>query len=228
MPFSLTMPGANVGSRPAPNPGAGPAAAPRSLWRKRIAVASRWLHIYLSMISFGVVLFFSATGLTLNHADKLSGKERVTRYTGVIAPAAMLAHTTNGAGPDHAAIAAQLRREHGIHGNLTDARDDPDQVSLSFKGAGYSADAFIDRPGGKYQVIETHFGAVAALNDLHRGAVTGKAWSWVIDVSAVLLVLVSLTGLTLLFFVYKRRTSGLVVAAIGIAVTVLIARLFAM
>ena len=128
-----------------------------SPWQKRIAVASRWLHLYLSMVSFGVVLFFSATGLTLNHADKLSGKERVTHYTGVIAPSAIQAQ------PDHAAIAAQLRREHNLRGNLTDTRDDPDQVTLSFKGAGYTADAFIDRPGGKYQVIETRFGAVARL-----------------------------------------------------------------
>lgn len=176
------------------------------------------------MVSFGVILFFAATGLTLNHADKLGGKERVTRYTGTIAPAAMQAE----AGPDHAAMAAQLRREHGIHGNLTDARDDSDQVTLSLKGAGYTADAFIDRPSGTYQVIETRFGAVAVLNDLHRGAVTGKAWSWVIDASAILLVLVSLTGLCLLFFVYKRRVSGVIVAAIGVAVAVLIAQLFAM
>lgn len=174
------------------------------------------------MVSFGVILFFAATGLTLNHADKLSGKERVTRYTGVIAPAAIQPQ------PDHTAIAAQLRREHNLHGNITDTRDDPDQVTLSFKGAGYSADAFIDRSGGKYQIIETRFGAVAALNDLHRGAVTGKTWSWVIDASAVLLILVSLTGLCLIFFVYKRRASGLILAAIGIAVTALIARLFAM
>ena len=54
-----------------------PPASPRNALRKRIAVVSRWLHIYLSMASFGVVLFFSATGLTLNHADKLSGKERM-------------------------------------------------------------------------------------------------------------------------------------------------------
>ena len=197
--------------------------APRGTWRKRIAVSLRWLHLYLSMVSFGVILFFAATGLTLNHADKLSGKERVIRYTGLIAPAAMQARP----GPDHAAIAAQLRREHGIRGAITDTRDDTDQVTLSFKGAGYSADAFVDRPRGTYQVIETRFGAVAALNDLHRGAVTGKTWSWVIDASAVLLVLVSLTGLCLLFFVYKRRTSGLIILAIGGALAMIVAHFIA-
>ena len=201
-----------------------PAQQRKAVWRKRTAVVSRWLHIYLSMVSFGVVLFFSATGLTLNHADKLSGHDRVARYTGIIAASAM--HP--GGEPDDLAIAEQLRRDHNIRGNVSDPRNDTDQVSLSFKGAGYTADAFIERPSGKYQIVETRSGAVATLNDLHRGVVTGKAWSWVIDISAVLLVLVSLTGLVLLFFVYKRRVSGLIVGAVGIALIWLIARLFAM
>ncbi len=29
----------------------------------------RWLHIYLSMLGLAVVLFFSVTGITLNHPD---------------------------------------------------------------------------------------------------------------------------------------------------------------
>lgn len=196
----------------------------RPLWRKRVAVVSRWLHIYLSMFSFAIVLFFSATGLTLNHADKLSGHDRTSRSTGIISPSAM--HP--GGEPDDLAIAEQLRRDLNLRGTVTDTRNDPDQVSLSFKGAGYTADVFVERPSGRYQVIETRSGAVATLNDLHRGVVTGKAWSWVIDASAVLLVLVSLTGLVLLFFVYKRRVSGLVVAGIGGFLVVLIARMLAM
>ena len=33
----------------------------------------RWLHIYLSMFSLAVVLFFSVTGITLNHPDWFFG-----------------------------------------------------------------------------------------------------------------------------------------------------------
>jgi len=66
--------------------------------------------------------------------------------------------------------------------------------------------------------LETRNGLVAVLNDLHKGRDSGRGWSVVIDVSAVLLTLVSLTGLLLLFFVYKRRTSGLILAAAGAAV----------
>ncbi len=58
-------------------------------------------------------------------------------------------------------------------------------------------------------------GLVAVLNDLHKGRDTGKAWARVIDVSAVLMVLVSLTGLLLIFFLAKKRFSGLLVAVAG-------------
>ena len=29
----------------------------------------RWLHIYLSVFSLAAILFFSVTGITLNHPD---------------------------------------------------------------------------------------------------------------------------------------------------------------
>jgi hypothetical protein len=88
-------------------------------------------------------------------------------------------------------------------------------VTVSFKGPGYAADAFVDRDKDTYELVETRNGFVAVLNDLHKGRDAGPGWSLLIDVSAVLLTLVSLTGLVLLFFVYKRRTSGLILTAAG-------------
>ena len=37
--------------------------------RRMLASWSRWAHIYLSMFGLAVILFFSVTGLTLNHPD---------------------------------------------------------------------------------------------------------------------------------------------------------------
>ncbi len=41
--------------------------------RRRLAVRTaavmRWLHIYVSLFGLAAVLFFSVTGLTLNHPD---------------------------------------------------------------------------------------------------------------------------------------------------------------
>ena len=188
--------------------------------RKNLAVISRWLHLYLSMVSFAVILFFAVTGFTLNHAERLGGHDRVTRYIGVIPTPAMQAQ----GGPDKLAIVEQLRREHAVRGGVSDVRNEDDQTTISFKGPGYTADVFVERPSGKYQLIETRTGAISVLNDLHRGASTGKAWSIVIDVSAILLTLVSLTGLLLLFFVYKRRVSGIILAVAGAVVVFLVVR----
>lgn len=179
--------------------------------RKGTAKVTRWLHIYLSMLSFAVVFFFAATGITLNHAEWFSRHVQTTHYRGIV-PAALL-HESTDQQPDKLGLVELLRNRHKIHGSVSDFRVEDSQISISFKGPGYAADAFIDATNGSYDLAETRNGFVAILNDLHKGRDTGSVWSMVIDVSAALLVLVSLTGLVLIWFVYKRRTSGLILAA---------------
>jgi uncharacterized protein len=89
---------------------------------------------------------------------------------------------------------------------------------VTFKGPGYSADAFIDRATGRYDLSESYHGVIAVINDLHKGRDTGKVWSVLIDLSALLMTLVSLTGLILLFYIKRRRISGLVIALVGTVV----------
>jgi hypothetical protein len=177
--------------------------------RRKTAILSRWLHIYLSMVSFAVVLFFAVTGLTLNHAETMSGEPKVNNLKGSLS-AKELGPKDH---PDTLAIVEHIRNTDHVHGAVNDLRVEDDEITFSFHGPGYSADTAIDRATGKYTVLETRSGFVAVMNDLHKGRDTGKTWSWVIDVSAVLLTLVSLSGLILIFFVYKKRTSGLILAA---------------
>jgi hypothetical protein len=58
-------------------------------------------------------------------------------------------------------------------------------------------------------------GLFAVLNDLHKGRDSGTAWGVLIDISAVLMTLVSLSGMLLIFFLQKKRLSGLLAAAAG-------------
>jgi uncharacterized protein len=95
---------------------------------------------------------------------------------------------------------------------------------VSFKGPGYTADAFVDRATGSYELTVTTMGIVAVLNDLHKGRDTGAVWAWVIDLSAGLLVLVSITGMILLWFVHKRRVTGYVIAIAGAVISYLMYR----
>jgi Putative PepSY_TM-like len=66
-----------------------------------------------------------------------------------------------------------------------------------------------------YNLSVSPFRFVTLLNDLHKGRDTEAKWSAVIDFSAILMSLVSLPGLTLIFFLNKRRGSGLILVAVG-------------
>ena len=78
---------------------------------------------------------------------------------------------------------------------MAEFRVDAGECSVTFKGPGYAADAFIDREMGGYELTQTLHGFVAVINDLHKGRDTGRAWSAALDASAVVLVVISLTGL---------------------------------
>lgn len=182
------------------------------MWRRKLASVSRWLHIYLSMFSFAVLLFFAVTGLTLNHASWFDGQERTATLKGSV-DLKWLAKDV-----DKLDVVEYFRRVHHITGALHDFRVDDTQCSVSFKGPGYAADAAIDRATGSYEVTETRMGFWAVMNDLHKGRDSGGVWAAVIDISAVLMTLVSLTGFVLIFFMLKKRFSGLTIFATGVAV----------
>jgi len=185
----------------------------RFIWKKRIAAFSRWLHNYLSMFSFLIVLFFAATGLTLNHAEWFDGKQIEKKMTGNMP--AQWVNTSDTNQVKKFEIVELFRKKYRIQGYVSDFMIEDDRCSLSFKGPGYSADAFINRQDGSFQLIELRLGLVAILNDLHKGRDSGKAWSWLIDISAAFLTLVSLSGLVMLFFLKKKRFAGLMLLVAG-------------
>ncbi len=188
----------------------------KPLWHRKLASVSRWLHIYLSMVSFGVVIFFSATGITLNHQDKFLAQQQVKQLKGQLT-----SRLVSGKDVVKLEVVEYLRNTHGIHGAVADFRIEEDRCSVSFKGPGYAADSFIDRKTGTYELTETRMGFIAVINDLHKGRDSGKAWAWVIDLSAIFLVLVSISGVLILCYLYKRRFTGFAAGVAGILITYL-------
>jgi hypothetical protein len=188
-------------------------------WKRRTAAWSRWLHLYLSMFSFLIVLFFAATGLTLNHADFFTRLAKPALSEGKIDAALLKAPESD---TSKLAITGYLRHTHGIKAALSDYRVDDSECDVSFKGPGYTADISINRATGRYQLAETRMGTVAVLNDLHKGRDTGKVWPLVIDVSAVMMTLVSATGLILIFFLQKHKMAGFMAIGIGALICFLV------
>ena len=207
----------------------------RRLVRNRLAGVLRWLHIYLSMLGLAAVLFFSVDGadaqpsrlgVRLGGAD-LGGIGGRLIPSGSI-PRGSTARTTTTRRPGCGSWRWWNRcdRTTRFPAPWPDFRADGPECSVSFKGPGTFADALIDRATGRYTLRVSRRGWVAVVNDLHKGRDSGPGWSWLIDVSAVLMGVISLTGLGLLFFLKLRRGPGLVVGLVGLVVVAVVYAVF--
>jgi hypothetical protein len=185
---------------------------------------SRWLHIYLSMFSFIILLFFAITGITLNHTEWFADQQKTTSMNGKLNLQWVSVKDT--ARIAKLNIVEFLRNTHGIKGAVGEFSIDENQCTISFNGPGYTADAFVNREDGSYEVSETKTGIWGVLNDLHKGRDSGKTWAWLIDLSGVLMVLVSMTGLIMLFFLKKKRVSGILIMVLGGLICYLVYRIF--
>ncbi len=190
----------------------------------------RTVHWMSGAVCLIGMLLFAATGITLNHAADLTARPVIEDAETVLTPAltALLAN-----GPDSGtttglptAIARQLKSELGadISGQTAEWTDVDVYVALPRPGGdGWVS---IDRDSGEVVYESTSRGAVAYLNDLHKGRNTGGAWSWFLDIFAVATMLFCLSGLWLLQIHSARRASTWPLTIAGLAVPVLLLLVF--
>ena len=176
--------------------------------RLLLRVWARNIHIYISMLGLLAVMFFSITGFMLNHDEWFGiSNPRISKKEGTL-PAAMLKE------PDKLAIVEALRKDYGATGALDSFDIQSDTLELVFKSPGRRTEADIDRASGHADVsLETH-GFNGRIAELHRGTDAGPVWRAIIDITAILLTITSLTGITLWFLVPKWRPLGLAAMAI--------------
>jgi uncharacterized protein len=188
-------------------------------FRREIAEWTRWLHIYLSMFSFAILFFFALTGLTLNHTEWFADQQKSKTEKGSVDISWVNAADTHLVRKME--IVEYLRKEHRLKGALSDFIIDENQLTISFSGPAYSADVFVERETGSYDITIAQSGFFGLINDLHKGRDSGKGWSVLIDLSAILMILVSLTGIGMMFFLKKKRVAGFLIALIGLVLSYL-------
>lgn len=164
------------------------------------------------MLALLIVLFFGVTGITLNHPNWTFGDASSRTTTS----GTLLAEPTFADGDvDWLSIAEEVRADHNVKGKVSDFRVTGTDGTIRFVKPGYSADLFFDTGDSSFELTIAEQGFLAVMNDLHKGRDSGSTWSWVIDISAAFLIAISLTGLTMQFFLRKRRRSALISAVVG-------------
>lgn len=180
---------------------------------------ARLLHIYISTALFALLLFFCITGILLNHNDWLSDryttdeqvwslpidiskKMQATGGQGWNPPLTELQQFIQEKSP-HLSMVNKVDIDQEVHEILFDYQIPAGYVLVTIT----EAEAIVEHQKGHWLSI---------WNDLHKGRHSGAVWSWIIDLSAVLMLLFAITGMIILFQNRKRRFLGLIFTALGL------------
>jgi len=175
---------------------------------KQTFAACRWLHVYISTLLFSLLFFFSVTGITLNHADWISNDNAVLETEWKL-------ETTLVQRLKQQQVLALPDLQSWVNNQLSlskprsiDADWELGEVSFDYPiPAGYVfVTVVID---DELAFVESkNSGLLALLNDLHKGRHSGTAWSWLIDISALLICVFSITGIAILLQHKRYRAGG--------------------
>ena len=171
---------------------------------------SRQLHIYLSVVLLVLLVFFSITGITLNHPNWVN-KVQVTEHTSIL-PAFLAANKTpteisqpnnsreitSRVNTSQVNIVQAIEKHLAINLQHASIENEDEQWFIDLQIPGESYQLTFDSTTAQLITEHTYYGLIAKLNDLHKGRHAHTLWKNIIDISGVLVVLFSLTGLLLL------------------------------
>lgn len=204
----------STGSDAAAKAAVRPAARGHAHARPAMKTLLAWHWISSAVCLVGLVLF-ALTGLTLNHADVIESKAARQNWTAVLPPAdlATLAAAAPVSSASSAARAARqapavptpvltaLATRWQAPAEVFAGRPaewSPEEVYVPAPGPGRDRWLRIDLASGEAEMEVSSRGAIAVLNDLHKGRHTGWAWSLFLDVFALACLVFTLSGLWIL------------------------------
>ncbi|WP_394205837.1 PepSY-associated TM helix domain-containing protein [Shewanella waksmanii] len=156
---------------------------------------ARIIHIYVSMALLLLMLFFAVTGITLNHPSWFNADTAESDYQELPLPDHLL--PVQPLNTDW-----QQKAKYWLNSEFDLAIDtaelSEDEVAIVQSKPGRYQSLTIDAYEEMAFYEKREYGVVAILNDLHKGRHSGVVWQWVIDISAILMIIFSLTGAYLL------------------------------
>jgi hypothetical protein len=152
---------------------------------------SRFIHVYVSMALLTLMIFFSVTGITLNHPEWFDNNKSNVTEVDFIVPSQLLTPKSEGD------LLTFLLKANHLNGNRLSIERDTSELFITDKGPGAYLSLTIELNSGEAFKEATDYGYWALFNDLHKGRNSGVFWRFIIDLSAVLMIVFSLTGFIL-------------------------------
>ncbi len=178
---------------------------------------SRMLHAYISAFAFLALMFFSLTGILLNHPAWLHGEARAEQSVTAQIPGADIAAALKTADAPRALAEAVTRRVK-LRGAYKSGELLGGEGMLRLEGVTGATDVILNLETGLAEATIQPATATSIVNDLHKGTNAGPAWRLLIDVTAVLVLGLSLIGYLLFFSLRFRLKTSLILTAASLTV----------
>lgn len=184
-------------------------------WKSEFYRQSRLWHGYLSAFAFLSLMFFSATGLLLNHPEWLKSEDAKPQEIRLALLPGDIAAAQKAADPARA-LAALIDAKGAIGGTYTSGEIDGDEAYLRYEGVTGNSSIVVNMKSGQADATVRKPDAVTVLNDLHRGKNVGASWKLFIDISAALFLVLSLIGYILFFSLRYRLVQTLALTGVSL------------
>ncbi|OTG98687.1 PepSY-associated TM helix domain-containing protein [Acinetobacter sp. ANC 4973] len=181
---------------------------------------SRYVHGWLSAFAFLTLLFFSVTGLLLNHPEWFE-PAKTEETTKLILPESVLKSIKQQENPSDA-ILNYVRQQQNVVGRYQSSEVMDNEVMIRLESPAGATDIWVMADTGETEITQKPASTVSMLNDLHRGKNSGSAWSWLIDISAIVVIALSLVGYILFLSIKTRLVTHLVLTAASLALIILL------
>ncbi len=181
---------------------------------------SRYVHGWLSAFAFLTLLFFSVTGLLLNHPEWFE-PAKTEQTTQLILPESILKSIKQQENPSDT-ILNYVRQQQNVVGRYQSSEVMDNEVMIRLESPAGATDIWVMADTGETEITQKPASTVSMLNDLHRGKNSGLAWSWLIDISAIIVIALSLVGYILFLSIKTRLVTHLVLTAASLALIILL------
>ena len=181
---------------------------------------ARYVHGWLSAFAFLALVFFSATGLLLNHPDWFEPAS--DENTQIITLPENVLKSVEGKENPSDDILAYVRSKHDLVGRYKSSEVMDGEVMIHLESPAGSSDVWVTLDNGEAEITTKPASTVSLLNELHRGKNASTAWSWMIDISAIIILLLSIAGYILFLSIKTRLVTHLTLTAISIALLILL------
>ncbi|OTG88695.1 PepSY-associated TM helix domain-containing protein [Acinetobacter sp. ANC 3813] len=179
---------------------------------------ARYVHGCLSAFAFIVLVFFSLTGLFLNHPEWFdpAKEEKIVK---IELPENLLQSLQKQENPSDD-LMDYIRQKESIVGRYQSSEVLDGEVMIRLESPAGSTDIWALMDTGEVEITQKPASAVSLISDLHRGKNAGTAWSWLIDISAILILALSLAGYILFLSIKSRLVQHLLLTAASLAVLI--------